>query len=995
MPPGISIKEFDLAAYTPAGSRAIVGVIGPATKGPINALGEFTDEGNFVSAHGRPVNYQYAVRGAIRYLRFGNQLKFVRVAGTLLKTAFVEQWKSVGGIDIPIIRIEGISAGTWANGTVKINITHNGDPASSYNIMVYFMDQIVERFDNLTNGTVETEVNRESTYIQVALHRDAGLVFPNETLDSETEVLVPMSLASGDDGSFASSKSPESTTGGVSAASVWNYMMAVNTTANYSGNEDRPIVPGSISITDGVETFTDNKDGTLTGGGGGSGVINYQTGAWSVAFNVVPIAAVTVNYQRATYEVLKTASQYETNYSGNVSRNGVAPGSLMIFDPRDDQVDLGDGATDTYNPTIGADVVQGSVEITTKDILGNEMSAVDDGSGALTGNLVVPGTITYATGVLNFQFSSDVKNGEPIMIKYRVYVVDNGAGILAGANVAGTIQYKTGAWTLIHTFIPAGNYIPKNEDGGAFDAFFKHATVLDYGDAIEVTFEGTLQEYPIKPGSVEIYYATSPTAPLVDDGIGGISGAGGSGTIDYVTGEYSVTFIGAPAMGFPVRAEYHSILLHFASIYAGPTGNESDPIADGIFVWVDKSPNTPVVNLGDQWYRVRVMFNDGSGVGSLAVETFDNLRTVAELLSTVNDTDNGSEYVHVEETGYHGEINTAYDTGNGQKIGMAGAFTTADVIGAHVGPTYSGMQLFSNSELIPLHFLSAPGMYHRQVQNAGISLCEGRRCVWILSVPDFESTYDARDFVNGEYNAPSPGALPRPKPHIPYPFLSAVDSSSAFCSFSWLLYEDAYSGEEVWEPGEGDILGLIGKIDNEYEPWFPIAGIRRGQLSNLSSVRHSPDVGERAATYGRSGTRIEVLNPFVDFVGQGIFLYGQRTMARDPKATDRLHVRWTANLIANTILLRGRTYPHEQNDEILWREIRAMLNSTLNPIKAKRGITDYRIVCDATTNTPAVISSKKVVAKLFIKFVEVAEEIEFQMIFTPTTASFDEVAPLG
>src|SRR3972149_2618341 len=184
MAAGVKIREFEQAAYVPAFSNAICGIIGPATKGPINTLQDFTDEGNLVNIHGRPVDRQHAVRAAIRYLRFGSQLKFVRIAGTLLQTAYVEQLKEVGGETIPIIRIEAASPGTWANGEVKVNISHNGSPATSYNIYVLFQNRIVQRFLNLTNATAENVVNNNSSYIQITIHEDAGATLPDETKSS-------------------------------------------------------------------------------------------------------------------------------------------------------------------------------------------------------------------------------------------------------------------------------------------------------------------------------------------------------------------------------------------------------------------------------------------------------------------------------------------------------------------------------------------------------------------------------------------------------------------------------------------------------------------------------------------------------------------------------------------------------------------------------------------------------------------------------------------
>jgi len=989
--PGVQVREFDLAAYLPVDANAIVGVIGPATKGPTNQLSSFTDEGNLVNYHGRPVDGHHAVRAAIRYTRYGNQLRFVRIAGSLLATAYAEQIKTVGSATIPIIRFEAASAGTWANGAVTVNITLNGSPATSFNVYVLFHGTLVERYDNLTNANAETTINNNSSYVRLTIHEDAGTTLPDSTIDSTTSQFVPLVLASGNDGAFASTSSEDSSTGGISAQESWSYSYT-GSGAVYTQSEGRAIAPGTLSITDGTETFTDNGDGTLTGSVTGTGVVNYRTGEWMVTFAASPVGAVSVSYNAGTYEVIGSSSATEVTDSGAISRPGVAPGTVAIYDPRLDVLDIGDGTFAGINMSPATKIVPGSLTITTVDIADNQMTVTDDGNGAITGDVAAPGTIDYATGVITFAFNANIKNLQDVLASFRTMVEDDAVGGLSGDKIAGTINYQTGAWTLVYTLTPAGDHTPGRQDASSIMCVFRHCTVIEFGDNIETEFTGNLEEYPVKAGSVQIEYATGTY--LTDDGAGNLTGAGGSGTINYQTGAIALDFSSAPASGFAIRAFYSPVIIHCTSKYAGPIGNERSTLTDGLFAWIDKSTSTPASPQAAQWYRFRVMFNNGGG--STAIETFDRLRTMAELIETVNDPSTGSEYVTLEETGVVGVPDIAFDSGAGQKLGMDGAFSNDDVIGAQVGPVFTGLQLFSNPENVPMHFITAPGLYHRQIQLAGINLCESRRCIWIFSIPDLDHTDKGAQFVNGEYNAASVGGTPVPTADVPYPPLAAINSSHAVNAFSWLQYYDQYVDAEVWEPGEAEILALAAKVQNQYEAWFPLAGLRRGQIGNVVSLRYSPTAGERERTYGLVGTRIEVINSFVDFVGQGIYLYGQRTMAREAKATDRLHVRWTANLIANALIVAGRQFVFELNDQILWREIKSAVDDILNPIAVKRGIYDYRIVCDATTNTPEVIQNeKKAICKLFIKFTEAAEIIEFQMIFTPTSADFSEVAPLG
>jgi hypothetical protein len=989
---GVKVREFDLSAYAPANSNAIVGIIGAAAKGPVNQRLTFTDEGNLVSAFGRPIDGEHMVCAGIRYLRYGNRLNAIRIAGTLLEYASVSQYKVVSGQNIPIITFKAASAGTWANGQVKINITHNGSPATSYNVYIYFLDKPVQKFINLTNSTIKNVMNASPSYVTVELHEDAGALFPDSTLDPISGVMVPMVLNGGNDGAFASSKSSSSSSGGISARNSWGYTIPANTELEFSRSEGRVIAPGTFTISTATpaESFTDNGLGILTGDDGGTGRINYETGDWTVTFNAAPTANIIVSYKSGTNEIIGSTSSTQLSYSGIISRNGIRPGFFTVLVPRKDQCDIGDGASASYAINLGANIKPGSLSIKALNTSSIEMTATDAVDGTFSGDVAIPGTINYQSGSVAFQFNSNVKNLALIIARYDIFVRDDGTGVLSGSSVIGALNYQTGSWTLVHTFVTLGDYIPGLEDGGSYDAFFRHATVF-YGDSTTLEFSGTLEEYPVKLGSLEIYYAVG-TSPLVDDGDGNIEGSGGSGSIDYNTGEFSITFIGAPALAYPIQIYSDAIVLHSTSKYPGPIGNERDILSDGLYVWIDKSESSPEDPESSQWYRLRVMFNHGSG--TTAIETFDSLKTMKELVETVNDSENGSRYITLEETAFQGEPDVSYDSYVGQKIGMSGAFTLSDVIGTKIEAVSTGLQLFANPELVPLHVATAPGLFHRQIQLAGIEMMEARRGMWIFSIPDLPHSDNAKAFVNGEYNAITPGGSAIPMADVPYPPLASINSDQAMCFYGWLNYYDQYSDKNVWEPPEGDILALMARIDIQFKPWYPMSGIGRGNI-NVDDLRYSPDEGERERMLGLYGDNIEVVNPIVEFIGDGIYLYGENTMARKATSMDRIHSRWTANLIAAELVRIGRSFVFELNDSILWREISAMVESILRPIKAARGIYDFQVLCDSTTNTADSIAQKKALCKIFLQFAEAAEEIEFQMIYTPTNASFADVAPAG
>jgi len=1058
--PGVTITERDLSAYVPVASEAIVGMVGPATKGDTEIITSYTDEGNFVDRQGKPVSGMHAMRASIRYLKKGSSLRFARIAGTLLSTALTELYNTAG--TQLILTVEASSAGTWANSNLQVGVTHNG--TTSYNLFVYSDGRLVEQYTGLTNGTIETTINGISPNISVTVDGSAGVAFPASTLNLQTNEIDLVGLAGGNDGAFASTLSPDSLTGGIASRDLWNetivYTPAV---ATQSFTTTAPVQPGSFTATDGVGTATDDGDGALSGAGITSGTINYETGEVVIVFAVAPTANITISYRYGTIEESAVTAPNQLVYTGAVGRPGVESSSFRVLTPREDQIGVGAGTSALFEETLqGGDIERTTLSVTAEKSTGEVMTVTDDGAGNLQGSIPTPteatekvdftgttpvpafsagelltqavsgatgtvlevisadeyiidrtsvatfdatntvtggsgggaGTpgipagvptavnvINYATGVMSLFFEAPVGSSEIVTGSYYQHAPDDGAGGVAGGNIsAGTIDYVTGDYSLTYTLTPAGNYLPNFPDGLPFQFQYGHITVIGVGDTAATAFSGTLEEVPVKPGTV---YIEAGAVSVADDGAGNFAGAGiASGTIDYWTGEISVTFTSPPAGGIEVNVNADVILANIEAKNAGPDANRAAVITDGLHIIWDASPTVT----GN--YRLRVLWNPGAG--AVVIETFDQIRNISHAFEVINGLglNAGSSYVTLIPTGFAGVANSAT-----QNIGLAGAFTAADVIGTEVGVVKTGLQLFKDPEKVPVDWLSSPGLYNRSITTAGIQLCAtlGRRAIWVISLPDFEDWRDAVDYVNGNYNSALPGGVARPTADVMMPPLTAINSTYSASFFSWVQYYDAYAQTNVFEPPEGDILARVAYVDREAEPWFAIAGLRRGGMEGVINVRYSPERNERAQMYGVVGTTTQVINPIVRFIGQGIFLYGQRTTQRNATSTDRINVRWALNVLENQIEISSRTFPFEQGDGILFREITSTITRILRPIKANRGLNDFRVVCDETLNTPEVLEQNRVRCKVFVQWVKSAESIEYELVLTPQGVNLSEL----
>ena len=123
----------------------------------------------------------------------------------------------------------------------------------------------------------------------------------------------------------------------------------------------------------------------------------------------------------------------------------------------------------------------------------------------------------------------------------------------------------------------------------------------------------------------------------------------------------------------------------------------------------------------------------------------------------------------------------------------------------------------------------------------------------------------------------------------------------------------------------------------------------------------SPTKAERDALY-KVG-----INPIANIPAEGVILFGDKTNSARPTAFDRINVRRLFLGIERAIGAAGRNVMFEFNDEFTRAEFVNIVEPFLREIKGRRGITDFRVVCDATNNPPSVVESNRFVANIFVK----------------------------
>ena len=170
--------------------------------------------------------------------------------------------------------------------------------------------------------------------------------------------------------------------------------------------------------------------------------------------------------------------------------------------------------------------------------------------------------------------------------------------------------------------------------------------------------------------------------------------------------------------------------------------------------------------------------------------------------------------------------------------------------------------------------------------------------------------------------------------------------------------------------------------DEVGDPWFAPAGVSRGALTKPTDVEISVNQGDRDSMY--SGGNI--INPIVNFPQQGIMIFGQRTAQRDPTALDRVNVRRLMIQVRKILLASTRRFVFEPNDSVTWEKIVNVVDPLMDDIRRRRGLVDYAVVCDETTNTPIRVDRNELWCKVLMKPTKAAEVVVFELNLTNQAA---------
>lgn len=303
--------------------------------------------------------------------------------------------------------------------------------------------------------------------------------------------------------------------------------------------------------------------------------------------------------------------------------------------------------------------------------------------------------------------------------------------------------------------------------------------------------------------------------------------------------------------------------------------------------------------------------------------------------------------------------------------------SAADYIGtAGTPPTVpaTGLQLFANPEVIDVNIVAVPGIGIASVVAAAVTLCEGRKdAIALIDVPYGKTVQEAVAWLNG-----TGGGVDDPA--------AAINSSYAAAYYPWVQIYDGSSQANVWVPPSGHVAGVMAYTDYIQDPWGAPAGPTRGLLSDALDIEHSASQGERDYMYSNGN----VLNPIINYSGRGIMVFGQRTTQRAATALDRINVRRMLLYLRKAIATATVDLVFEPNDEDTWADFRNLVTPLLSDIQARRGIDEYQVICDETTNTTAVKARNQLIGKILLVPTKTAEMIQVDFVILNNEAQFSE-----
>jgi len=407
--------------------------------------------------------------------------------------------------------------------------------------------------------------------------------------------------------------------------------------------------------------------------------------------------------------------------------------------------------------------------------------------------------------------------------------------------------------------------------------------------------------------------------------------------------------------------------------------------------WTESAPGTSTgaAAVGGSNDEIHIVVRDATGVitGTIGevLEVFSHLSQASDVKDTDGTTLYYKDHINAKSNWIRIGNHAAALTKAGQSA-TANAFVQVAVFAASlsggidgntltVGETTAMYAKFADAETVDasLVFQANSGLSAADnitLSNYITALCAARK--------------DAVGFVSPERAATANAAAPATT--VATWRTSLTSTSYGFADSTSLYVYDKYNDVYRYICAAGSMAGLTANADLVADAWFSPAGFSRGTVRNVTKLAYNPNQADRDALY-KTG-----VNPIVTFPGSGTVLFGDKTLQSKPSAFDRINVRRLFIVLEKSISTASKASLFEFNDEFTRAQFRNMVEPFLRDVKGRRGITDFKVVCDGTNNTGNIIDTNKFVADIYVKPARSINYITLNFIATRTGVEFSEVA---
>ena len=292
------------------------------------------------------------------------------------------------------------------------------------------------------------------------------------------------------------------------------------------------------------------------------------------------------------------------------------------------------------------------------------------------------------------------------------------------------------------------------------------------------------------------------------------------------------------------------------------------------------------------------------------------------------------------------------------------AINSSNTQGLEAGNYTNMINLLSNVDDYKYNVLVTPGLYNADYGTALSSI--------ILNTQDRGDAIYVADMV--KYGSTVSTAVSE---------AAELDNSYATTYWPWLQVQDPETSKNVWAPASTMIPGVYAFNDRVAAEWFAPAGFNRGGLGNVLRVEQKLSQANRDSLY--SGK----VNPIATFPGQGIVVFGQKTLQTKASALDRVNVRRLLISLKNYIGGVSNNLVFEQNSVATRNSFLSQVNPYLASVQQRQGLYAYKVVMDESNNTADVIDRNQLVGAIYIQPTKTAEYVVLNFNILPTGASFE------